>query len=95
MKSVNPWPQNTDCPEPGFTKFKSALVHASFHHAGMVNEWGQAKSYVQLAAEVAIEADWPYWAMERMFREIAPLVEWGQFMQIYINILKHNIKEGD
>jgi hypothetical protein len=95
MKSVRPWPQNTECPEPGFVKFKNALNYASFHNAGMTNEMGQAKSYVQIAAEVAIEADWPYWAMERMFREIAPLVEWGQFMQTYINVLNYKINEGD
>ena len=95
MKPVKPWPQNTECPEVGFNKFKNALNQASFHHAGMVNEWGDVKSYIQIAAEIAIEADWPYWVMERMFKEISPLVAWDQFMQTYINILNYKINEGD
>lgn len=87
MTPISPWPRNKDCPHPKFAEFKRALMNASFHHAGPVDEWGIAKSDIQTAAEIAIEADWPYWAMERMFFEIAPLVEWHQFIQTYINIL--------
>lgn len=94
MKHVSPWPMNSECPEKRFGQFKNALNYASHHHSGLVNEWGEAKSYVQVAAEIAIEEQWPYWAMERMFVEVAPLVTWDQFMQTYINILNYKINEG-
>lgn len=90
MKSISPWSQNEVCPLEGFQEFKSALSSASYHNAGPVDEWGQAKSYVVVAAEIAIAQDWPYWAMERMFRDVAPLVSWDSFMQNYINVLKKN-----
>jgi hypothetical protein len=94
MKSIRPWPANSECPEKGFQKFKSALNNASYHNAGSASEFSTAKSYVQVAADIAIENKWPYWAMERMFKEIGPLVAWDQFMQTYINVLNYKIEEG-
>lgn len=87
MKPISPWNRDTDCPHPSFQPFRKALLDASFHHAGPTDEWKFAKSDIVKAAEIAIEAEWPYWAMDRMFREIGPLVAWDQFMQTYINIL--------
>jgi hypothetical protein len=88
MKPVSPWNAKTECPLEGFQEFKRHLNDASYHHAGPQLEWNLAKVCIQKAVDVAIEQDWPYWAMDRMFREIAPLVEWSQFMQVYINKLK-------
>lgn len=89
MKAISPWAANTECPLEGFQEFKRALLDASYHHAAASQqEWKLAKACVQKAAEIAIEQGWSYWAMDRMFREIAPLVEWGQFMQTYINTMK-------
>jgi hypothetical protein len=87
MKAVSPWPLKTECPLEGFPEFKKLLMDASYHHAGSQQEWKIAKNYIRKAAEVAIVEQWPYWAMDRMFRQIVPLVEWSQFMQTYINIL--------
>lgn len=87
MKSISPWSAKTECPLDGFQKFKRALNDASYHHAGPGAEWSLAKKHIENAAQIAIEKEWPYWAMERMFREIAPLVAWDQFMQTYINTL--------
>ena len=91
MKSISPWSANTECPLEGFQEFKRALLDASYHHAGSQQEWNLAKTCIQKAAEVAIEQGWPYWVMDRMFREISPLVEWSQFMQTYINTLKTTV----
>lgn len=83
------WPANTQCPDPRFPEFSELLNKASYHHADdSGKEWGTAREYVARAAEVAIEADYPYWAMERMFSEIKPLVTWTQFMHAYITKLK-------
>jgi hypothetical protein len=88
MKSVRPWPAKTDCPLEGFAEFKRALFNASFHNAAESSgEAGDARKAIYVSAEIAIEQEWPYWAMERMFSEIRPLVTWGSFMQNYINIL--------
>jgi hypothetical protein len=91
MKAVSPWSANTECPLEGFQEFKRALLDASYHHAGSQQEWKLAKACIQKATEIAIGQDWPYWVMDRMFREIAPLVEWSQFMQTYINTIKINV----
>ena len=91
MKPIAPWKQNTECPHSSFKPFRDTLLAASFHHAGPSDEWKMAKNHVMKAAEIAIEAEWPYWAMERMFREIGPLVAWDQFMQTYINILSMKV----
>jgi hypothetical protein len=94
MKSISPWKQTEECPVIGFQDFKRALIDASFHHAGPSGEWRLARNNITIAANIAITEDWPYWAMERMFKEISPLVEWDQFMQSYINCLK-NFKNVD
>lgn len=91
MKSFSPWSAKTECPLEGFQEFKSALNDASYHHAGPQMEWNLAKDCIRKAAEIAIEKEWPYWVMDRMFREIAPLVEWGQFMQMYINVVSQKV----
>jgi hypothetical protein len=87
MKSVYPWSSKTECTLEGFQEFKQCLNDASYHHAGSQQEWNLAKACIRKAVEIALEQEWPYWVMDRMFREIAPLVEWNQFMQAYINKL--------
>ena len=91
MKAFSPWNSKTKCPLEGFQEFKKCLMDASYHHAGSQLEWNLASACIQKAAEIAVEKEWPYWVMERMFRGITPLVEWSQFMQTYINTLKITI----
>jgi hypothetical protein len=92
MKSVRPWQQNTDCPELGFAEFKQYLMDASYHNAAEGRgEAGGARVSTAMAAEIAIENEWPYWAMERMFKDIRPLVAWDQFMQSYLNLMFEKI----
>ena len=89
MKAVHPWPASTECSLEGFAEFKKELMRASYHNAAdNSNEWSHAKQHVIAAAEVAIIQDWPYWAMQRMFKECNPMVAWDDFMQKYINCLK-------
>jgi hypothetical protein len=87
MRSMSPWRMGTECPDPKFSEFKAALNDASYYHAGPTSEWKHARTHIEGAAQIAIKAEWPYWAMNRMFREIGPLVDWDQFMQTYINTL--------
>jgi hypothetical protein len=89
MKSVKPWPANTECPLDGFAEFKKNLNTASFHNAAPVysEEAAPARSALLRAVDVAIAEEWPYWVMDRMFKEVRPLVDWTQFMQAYINVL--------
>lgn len=88
MKGVRPWPANTECPLEGYLEFREDLLKASYHNAAeRGGEASHARSAIRAAAEVAIEHEWPYWAMQRMFKEVAPLVAWDQFMQSYINVL--------
>ena len=89
-RSIRPWAANNKCPEKGFNEFKNFLDKASYHNAAEgTREAGDARYNTQCAAQIAIIEDWPYWAMDRMFREIAPLVAWDAFMQIYINELRN------
>ena len=93
MKSVRPWSAKTECPLEGFAEFKKALFDASFHNAAESSgEAGSARKAINVAAEIAIEQEWPYWAMERMFGEVSPLVAWDSFMQTYINVLHTKAK---
>jgi len=88
MKSVKPWKADSECQLEGFSAFKEELNRASYHNAAEVTgEMKQARSCVRAAAEIAIDQRWPYWAMERMFREIGPLVDWTSYMTAYINLL--------
>ena len=88
-RSVRPWFQNEVCPEPGYVEFRRELMSTSYHNAAEGGgEAGRARTHLYEAARIAAEADWPYWAMERMFREIQPLVAWDSFMQAYINTLR-------
>ena len=76
----------------GYTEFKDALMKASFHYADdRGGEWGLAKEEVRKAAGIAAEAKWPFWALDRMFREMNSLVTFGDFMQQYINYLNSKI----
>lgn len=93
MKAVSPWEQMRECPEPGYQDFRQALNKASYHNAGSINESGMAKQETIRAAQIAIEHDWPYWAFDRMFKEIQPLVAWDYFMQCYINELKKKVEQ--
>lgn len=89
MKTVAPWPAKQACTEVGFADFKQALMSASFNNAcNTGGEAGYAVSHTKTAATIAVEQDWPFWAIDRMFKEIAPLVDWSAFMQHYINVLK-------
>lgn len=87
MKSVSPWKPTEECPVMRFQDFKNALNRASYHYAGSMNEYENGKSCVKEAAKIAIEEDWAYWVIDRMFKEVKPLVDWDEFMQTYINIL--------
>lgn len=82
------WKAGTECDWPGYDEFKEELNRASFHNAGSNSEANLARTATRNAAVVASNYDWPYWAMERMFKEIRPLVAWESFMQNYINVLK-------
>jgi hypothetical protein len=91
MKPVKPWPANTECPLEGFLDFKNYLNQASYYHAAdNPGEWRHAAARIKDAARIAVLYEWPYWAMDRMFREIQPLVAWDAFMQAYINVLRGN-----
>lgn len=88
LKSVRPWNANEECPEPGYAEFKQELLHASYYNAAEGSgEWSKSRECVRAAAEIAIDKQWPYWVIERMFKEIRPLVDWSSFMQSYINLL--------
>jgi hypothetical protein len=87
MKSISPWPAKTRCPEDGADEFIKWLNQASYHNAGLIGEMSSARECIYKAAQVAIDQDWPYWVIDRVFRETGPLVEFGSFMQAYINIL--------
>ena len=93
MKAVKPWPADTECPLEGLGEFKEDLNRASYHNAAeRPSEAREARSCTRAAAEVAIEYEWPIWAMQRMFGEIKPLVVWEEFLQTYVNILFENQK---
>lgn len=88
MKPVKPWRAGTECPLEGFTEFKKLLKDASYHNAAPgTGEVKMARAATRGAAELAIEKEWPLWVMERMFGEIKPLVDYGGFLQTYVNIL--------
>lgn len=88
MKPVKPWDPKTECNLEGFADFKKELMTASYHNACEgTGEMSLARAATQRAGEIAIEHEWPLWAMQRMFNEIKPLVAWDDFLQKYINIL--------
>lgn len=88
-KPVSPWPAGTDCPEPVFPAFKKALISASFHYADdSGSEWGSAGDRMREAARIAVEAEWPYWAIKRMYGEIKPLPSFDEFMGRYCVALR-------
>jgi hypothetical protein len=83
------WKAETECPHPLYQDFKKYINRASYNHADdSIKEWGSATDCISKAADIAIEADYPYWAMERMWREIKPLASWTGFMHTYITKLK-------
>lgn len=89
---VKPWKAGEPCPLPRFEEFKKELNNASFHNAGPSDEAGAARKATHAAAEIALDQLWPLWAIKRMFREIAPLVDETSFLQMYVNILLENQK---
>ena len=91
IQSVRPWSASEPCPLPRFDEFKEALNSASYHNAAeQPGEGHLARSRVETAADIAIDQGWPLWAMERMFKEVRPLVDWSSFLQKYISILYEN-----
>lgn len=92
MKYTKPWPMHTECPVVGYQEFKNYLNAASYHNAAPgTGEAKEARASLLGAVGVAVEHKWPYWAMDRMFREVAPLVDWSSFMQAYIDMLTENV----
>ena len=84
MKAVMPWPAGTICPEASYPEFSHELKMASHHFADdSGREWGAANDCMKRAAEIAVSALWPYWAMKRMYQEIAPLPSFDSFMEVY------------
>lgn len=90
---MRPWQKDTECPDEGYQEFKKALMSASYHNAGGLIDANDARSYTYRAAEEAIQQDWPYWALRRMFDDIKPLVDFDTFMQFYINTLKTRVRD--
>lgn len=96
MKAVRPWTANTECPLEGALEFKALLNTASYHNAAPgTGEAGLAREATRKAAELAIEKEWPVWAMQRMFDECRPLVDFNSYLQIYVNILFEKAKVLD
>lgn len=84
MSAVQPWPSGTICPEKDYPEFSKALNQASHHFADdSGKEWGQADACMARAAEIAVNAAWPYWAVKRMYAEIGPLPTFDNFMGVY------------
>ena len=93
--NVKPWPAGTVCPEKGYADFAAALNKASHHFADdSGKEWGAANDWMDAAADIAIDARWPYWAMKRMYREVAPLPSFDTFMEGYCRTALANLR-GD
>jgi hypothetical protein len=83
-KQIAPWRADTVCPEKEYPDFAAALKLASHHFADdSGKEWGAAKACMDRAAEIAVSAGWPYWAMKRMYKEISPLPSFDDFMGTY------------
>lgn len=85
--AIKIWAQGEEPSEPNFPEFKRALMDASYHNAGS-GEGSSAKACVRRAAEIAEDSGWPYWAVERMFTEMRPLVAFDQFMTAWLNVLR-------
>lgn len=82
--TVTPWRAGTVCPETSYPDFAKALGIASHHFADdSGKEWGAANDCMDQAAEIAVNAAWPYWAMKRMYAEIGPLPTFDNFMGVY------------
>jgi hypothetical protein len=95
MIAVRPWPAGAVCPEPSYPDFAGALKRASHHFADdSGKEWGSANACMDRAAEIAINAAWPYWAMKRMYAEIGPLPTFDNFMGVYCKRLLAAAKGG-
>lgn len=82
--SVTPWPAGSVCSEVGYADFAKALHQASHHYADdRGKKWGHGNRCMEQAADIAINAAWPYWAMKRMHKEAAPLPSFDSFMEAY------------
>lgn len=86
--AIRPWRAGAECPLPGYAEFKAALSTASYHNAAQgTDEMFMARKATLTAVRIALDHQWPYWVMNRMFKEIIPLVAWDTFMQYYIDQL--------
>lgn len=75
------WPAGTDCPHPAYQQFKDALNSASYHLADdSGREWNKGYILVHKAVDIAIEHQWPFWAIKRMITEIKSMVDVDLFM---------------
>jgi hypothetical protein len=93
---ITPWPAGAVCPEADYAAFAEALNNASHHFADdSGKEWGAANRCMERAAGIAINARWPYWAMQRMHKEIAPLPRFDDFMQVYCGQLLAERTKGE
>lgn len=92
-RALQPWPSGTDCPEEAYPDFAKALNQASHHFADdTCKEWGAARECMDRAVSIAVNASWPYWAMKRMYVEIAPLPTFDNFMGAYCKALLADAK---
>lgn len=95
MKPIKPWKKGEESAIKGYDAFKEELMRASYHNAAEGSgEMARARECTRAAAEVAIDYRWPYWAMERMFREMGPLVDWSSYMSAYIDLLEKGYHLG-
>lgn len=75
------WRAGTECGHPSYESFKEALNQASYHYADDSGlEWSKARVELDAAVEIAIQNQYPFWAIKRMFGEIKPLVDLDSFM---------------
>lgn len=78
---MQPWPANTECPDPSFQKLKQTLNLASFHFADDSGaEWERAYKLIDEAVDIVILNKYPFWALKRMFNEIKPLYDLDSFV---------------
>ena len=82
MQPVRGWKPAEKPPLNGFDEFDKALRLASVHNAAeTTNEAVQARKATDDAAQIVVANGWPYWATERAFRYVSPLMSWDAFNQ--------------
>lgn len=91
---MEPWPAGATCPAEGYPDFAKALSLASYHYTYDSGEMRRAgDGLMEHAAQIAIDASWPYWAMRWMYEEIAPLPSFDSFMRVYSKQLMAGIAD--